>query len=482
MHIEECSNQAPWHLARISHLGCCANNEHDHHFGDTFTALYGDLTQLGPVRAGATLAQAVMDIYADDQVRKWLTKRDSSKGSKRTILPFVHKQDERRRANHPFRIGADIMTDARWFEFTQQQRAIEDACHTDFVNSNYKGKPITIEVIKNGYKKLSALDCTKDEWIRASIVVATNRERCSLTHVRAKQYTEHFQTVAIRWLKDFKSWINRPSPEFEAAALQDPCFYEYYVQGADGFLNENIMRDLSLVNAIPIVYHSIKFDEDTERWLRPIIDSSPPGTVITSPTRPISINVELVMPPNTPSQVMKALQAFSIVPQPRESTKPCIVIPIVEFPCKWDRTLTPVHGSPHFSQSKVLLRQWFPVELNFAVTVHKSEGRTLPRTIIALSYRQAAGCNYTYAQVHVAFSRVTKAEHMRLLLTGDNEVEQWRSLLYINNLRPDPAVKFYFFGFRDIPAGREDMNDNWRSNGWSAARANYNFKQYMGIN
>jgi len=66
VHIEECSNQAPWHLARIHHLGCGMKNTFDRPFGCPSTILYCDLSQLGPVSASATLAQVVMDVYADD--------------------------------------------------------------------------------------------------------------------------------------------------------------------------------------------------------------------------------------------------------------------------------------------------------------------------------------------------------------------------------------------------------------------------------
>ena len=380
--IEECSNLAPWHLSRLSLLGCSANNILDKRFGDTYTRLSGDLTQLGPVKAGATLAQGVMDIYADSKVRKWMTNRESNKETEKTVLPFVQKEDEKRRANHPFRIGVDIMTELRWFEFTQQQRAITDPNHTRLVNKTYRGEPLTMREIKDNYKILSPSDCTKDEWVKASIIVCTNRERCSLTHTRAIQYATHFGTIVLRWLKDFKCWKQRPPPEYEASALQDPCFYEYYVEGVEGYLNENIMRDLCLVNAVPIVYHSVKFDEETEKWMRPLIDSSPSGTVITSPTRPICINVKLLMPDNTPSIVMKALRSFSIVPMPKDDPKADIVVPIGEFFCKWDRSLTPVHGSYNFAPSRVLLRQYFPVETGFAATVHKSEGRTMPESLL----------------------------------------------------------------------------------------------------
>ena len=89
--IEECSNLAPWHLSRLSLLGCSTNNIFDKPFGDTYTRLSGDLTQLGPVKAGATLAQGVMEIYADSMVRKWMTNRECNKETAENHTSFCTK-------------------------------------------------------------------------------------------------------------------------------------------------------------------------------------------------------------------------------------------------------------------------------------------------------------------------------------------------------------------------------------------------------
>jgi len=262
--------------------------------------------------------------------------------------------------------------------------------------------------------------------------------------------------------------------------MQDPCFYEYFVRWAGGFLNENILRDLRLINAIPLLFHSIKFDSETDRWIQQLMSSCQAGTVITAPTRPLCINVELEMPPNTSPVVIKALQRFSIIKPPRNSAAPPrIVVPIKEFPCQWERTATPVRGSELFPASKVLLKQCFPVELGFAVTVHKAEGRTMKHVVVALSHCNATGCNFSYAQVHVALSRVRSGDHMRLLLTGRHETDQWMSLLYINELRPDPAIKYFFGGF--CQTNPEAPNIDWQTNEWSADRANSNFKRLMKI-
>ena len=482
--VDEISNQAPWHLGRLSLFGQVATNNFQEFFGGNNVQLYGDYTQLGPVKAGPTIPRALMDIYADPDVRKFLTGRKKKDRSGDTILPSLHKEDERLNANHPYRIGTKIMENARWFELTQQQRAAEDPEHTERVNKTYRGEPVQAFDIKQSIQSLSPEDCSQEEWVNAPVLVATNRERFTLTHERAVAYARFHGTIVIRWLKEFDHWKQEPSLEYRATAMLDPCFYEYYVPGAEGFLTENIHRDLQLVNALAIRYHSIKFDEDTETSLAYDFQNAVPGEVITSPRRPHCINVEVFMSANTPVHVVDALWQFSLRPRPSETTdnsgdQVLPVIPIVEFNCAWDSSPTTVHGSPFFCPSKVLLRQHFPLEPAFAITVHKSEGRTIRRAIIALSHCPAQQCDFTYAQLHVAFSRVKKGSHIRLLLAGKDEVDQWASIVYINFLRPDPAITFFFGGFREI--SDSDPNKNWKENKWCPIRANTSFRRHMDI-
>ena len=80
--------------------------------------MLGDYTQLGPVKADSVL-KAIMEVYADKTVHKWLTKRNK-KVKKDSILPSKHKEEDRKWLNHPYRIGAEIMTSARWCEMTQK--------------------------------------------------------------------------------------------------------------------------------------------------------------------------------------------------------------------------------------------------------------------------------------------------------------------------------------------------------------------------
>ena len=96
--------------------------------------------------------------------------------------------------------------------------------------------------------------------------------------------------------------------------------------------------------------------------------------------------------------------------------------------------------------------------------------------ILALSHKEAKGCNFSYAQLHVALLRVEYSKHMRLLLTGNSEWRKWMSIQYIDSLEPDPLVPFYFGGFREVN-GDADPNAGWLDNEWSADRANESFKR-----
>ena len=478
--IEECSTEAPWHIARLCFLCQVANGELDRSFGGCLALLLGDLTQLGPVKAGNSITQAVMDVYADDTVRKWMAKTKPKKKKDTTILPFDHNEDNRYKADHPYTIGTNLMISVRWYEMLQQQRCIEDPEHTKMVNGTYRGMPISLMDLKRRLKILSSEDCKKKEWIEASVLTATNRQRFSLTHDRAIQFARYHKTVVLRWLKDMKDdWTPAPEPQYKAEAMQDPCFYEYFVEGCDGFVSECVSRDLHIVNALPFKYHSIKFDPQTEKFLQERLNNATPGDFITVPQRPLCVNIELFMPDNTPNSVKRALKRLSI--RDTSSITPISnpIIPITEQQCTWDSNQTPVYGGTHFPSSKITLRHYFPLEPALAITVHKAQGRTLKRVIIALSYCDAKGCNFSYRQVHVALSRVRNSDHIRLLLTGESEAMQWMSLLYIDNLRPDPSIRFYFAGFRDCSI--DNPNLNWLSNEWNARRANTVFKREMGL-
>jgi hypothetical protein len=196
------------------------------------TILIGDLTQLGPVKAGMSITASIMDIFLDNDLRKLMPKKGIKKKKPgETVLPCIRKEDMKYNTGNPYVTGAKIMTQARVFEMTEQHRS-EDPVHTKLVGEMYQGKGLSFEKLKNnGYSILSQKDEMDKSWAKAPVLVCTNRERYTLTAKRAIQYGKAFNVPVIRWLCNYDKWQNKPPDEHEADALQDPCFYEIFVPG-----------------------------------------------------------------------------------------------------------------------------------------------------------------------------------------------------------------------------------------------------------
>ena len=487
-HIDEVGTQAPAHLARKSAL-CAMISDNTLSFGGRPTLLYGDLTQIGPVKAGHTLTQAVMDINASDSIRTKIVMPGKAKKARKSKVPSAsllpgHAQYS---ADHPYTIGARITTQVRWFELQQQNRIKTDQDHQHLVERLYHGLPVTQTDIKNKYKLISCSDLASEEWLQAPILVATNRERLTFVGERAKLFAVSNGSHVIRWPREMKDWEQQPTPDYQEEALEnDPVCWEYFVPDALGFLNENVKKNLLLVNAMPVRYHSIRYSSDYEVLLRHEMSVKSAGETIDMPVPPEALVVELLPPrDHVDPTILDALHELSLERPKhdrsgnllRHSNR--ILIPLHRYSCSWDNGPTIIRGGSHFLPSRAIFKDTFPVELAFSITVHKAQGRTLRRVIIALSSCGVRVCEFTFSQLLVALSRVTDGDHIRLLLTGTTEEEKWNSITYINNLKRDPSIAYFFAGFQRQNLTPECINDGWLEDTWSADRANANFERML---
>jgi len=441
--FDEVSNECPEYLAKMSHACQQALHCYDMDFGGLPVLLLGDLGQMPPVKKQALHTSAInlaiwnRDIYMHQQQQ---TENKS-------------KYDQ----NHPFTIGTNIFTKARWFEFKEQMRST-NAIHTSFIGELYSRHPIKTEDIKTKYQLLHQDDLTdcNSVWLTAPVLVATNRERYTLTPIRAILYAKHHHQPVIRWPRKYTRWAQQPVPsKIDQCIANDTCFYEYYVQGGPCHVTQNFNKYRLLLNGTPAWFHSTTLDSnELTEHINYLYQHGLPGDVITLENPPTSINIQLHANDNETLQLWKN---FTLVTDQ-------IVIPICEGMTSSNKetTYTPVHGGLDYLPSKVKLESRFGVEASFAMTIHKAEGQTMPNAILALSKPPVR--NLTYCHLYVAFSRVRGCDNIRLLLNGDQQVHKWDSIAYIDCLRADKHLNAFF-------AGYHNQRNQWKQNTWDPQRA-----------
>ena len=516
--VDELSNQAPWHLAKLN-MACQQAMDNDLPFGGIPVILCGDLVQLEPVRAGLSLPAAIIEMCENvwskpsTKHRKHLRAKLQAK-QKRSKSNDVELDTDHRDAHHPFAHGANIINLSRLYELDEQVRS-DDPQHSAFVTSLFNCNPPEMTDLMK-IPLLSHEDFLDPDspWFKAPILVMTHRERHSLTHEAAIRFAKATGKPVIRWKAHTENWKQAPPEHLKHEAYSDPCFYEYFVQGAEAFLNVTISKTLGLVNAQSFKCHSLTLHmEEQQQDLNQRIETSVPGEIITLPQEPLAVNAEINIkhftneqlhqlenfrlsfadhaspqPPQTnPSDCSldddndsysdaKPLRplpttanpkpnindpTFTIPrkkPKPQPEHQP-FVIPITQAQGKLSKNAA-VYGTSNIKPSEIDIKPHFPFQLAFVMTVNKSEGQTMPNAILALSERPHARFNFTFRHLYVACSRVRKRQHNRLLLTGRRH-RKYHSLHYLTLLKPpwDSASVLKGFRARGGPGWEDDIWD-----------------------
>jgi hypothetical protein len=226
------------------------------------------------------------------------------------------------------------------------------------------------------------------------------------------------------------------------------CFWESFVPQADAFLTCNVNNNLGLANGSPVSMHAVTFSsEDQLMSVQSKIDSLPPGSEIVLDSPPCSVNLKVAETFDSKTKIsLKRKAQFSILM--KHSLCPdAIVIPI-----KPNRS----HNKGHFfavrgpsSFSRVQTRPSFPIELAFGMTVHKAQGHTMPRVVLALSHHNVDTCKMTHPSMFVAMTRVEHRDYLRMLCHQSGSRPGMLGLQCITNLKPNQNVLDHCAGFTD---------------------------------
>jgi len=325
------------------------------------------------------------------------------------------------------------------------------------------------------YKSLTSEDINSEDFRFAPIIVTGNYERHELNAFQARLWALYHNTHVIRWKRqlNFQSWEGQPGTLLQTEEAQkEVCFWEYFVPKAPAYLTYNLNVSQNLANGTEVVEDSLSFtSKEDEQYLIQMKEHTPIGSTIDLPNPPSAINVELYpyMEWETDSEKeekrgkRRAWTSGSLVNDGR------IIIPISiahKNKTKWNKDSIRARGGRiRFRASRMLMADYFPIELGFSFTVPKAQGRTIRREIASLSEHPDSLLRCTWEQLYVILSRIRHHEHSRLLLKMNDR----STLRYIAELKKDPYTAYYFKGF---PNQSSDEVSYWNE-ALAARQANF---------
>ena len=383
--------------------------------------------------------------------------------SVRSTKRLTRKQESNARKYGPtslVRRGCSLFSEFDRSHLTTQHRCKYPE-HQKFINDLSDGEPITIDTIRRQYKPFTAQDVRNDpdKWQFAPVLVASNRERINITYRQCIAFAKATHTHVYRWQVHSSKWRNAPklSSDRQEAINNDHAFWQLFVSYANAFLTGNINTFLDLANGTGILQHSLTFaTPEDEQYASEQASLLPFGSIITLPNPPLSVNVAIVEPAPADlermsnrsrcisEQRMHALRKLSLYPN--DPSQP-IVIPITATSKTKGKMFTIPGLRQRYASSRVFLQPLFNYDLAFSMTIHKAQGRTLERVVLALSCHPNYIQRMTFASIYVAFSRVKNPDDIRLLFHSPGGYPNYNELRYITELKPNKYTRAYYAGF-----------------------------------
>jgi len=357
--------------------------------------------------------------------------------------------------------GCKLFSELERYHLTEQRRAKDDSVHMDFLKKLASGLDISWRDFKP-YKSLDRTDAQKEEWQFPPVLVSSNRERLEIVHQKAVLFAKLHKTHVFKWRNHVTHWKNKPEDPgylYEENAM----LWQYFVCGSEAFLTKNMNPLLGLANGTPLVCHSLVLDHNIHNVedIKAQIAALPFGSEIILSAPPVAVNMKVQTgldgkkPSRAKRRQLEALKHHSILPMEDND----IVIPLSEKSDK-TKTLKMKNGSPllgHLSAADVT--PILAYDLAFAMTVHKAQGRTIKRVVIALTSRPIHRNQLAYASIFVGMTRVTESDNIRILEHGRGSGlgQRRHALGYLSGLLPHKNINIYNAGFE-----RDNGVWNWR--------------------
>ena len=104
-------------------------------------------------------------------------------------------------------------------------------------------------------------------------------------------------------------------------------------------------------------------------------------------------------------------------------------------------------GTTEFLPSKVEVSSVSSLEPDFAITVHKTQGRIFNKVILCLSNTHNSKHIHEYAALYIAISRVKCKEDIIFFVhLSSSGIPDLETLTFVNILKPDKSLNVFFEG------------------------------------
>ena len=252
-----------------------------------------------------------------------------------------------------------------------RSRNISPECNYPFRRVNWKR-----------YKTLSVADVTGEGLFRgATHLCSNNDERAVLNRVLAEDYGQLHKKQVLRWKRDVPAWVSSIGEDSTADNLWQVLanheeFFGLFVEGAPAFLTTNFCVRKKLCNGTPCKMVSIGYHSESDQ--------------IQYDLAVMSENSPLVMIPR-PDYIVVDCEGVGLVPVSLTDT--------LKLKLGKVKIEVPAHG----------------VEIGFACTLHKAQGRTLNKVVLHINPSTVLHT----ASIHVGMTRVRMAENLRIFPIPD---------------------------------------------------------------
>lgn len=282
-------------------------------------------------------------------------------------------------------------------------------------------RPMSDDLCAAVTEEITASDIQNDpEWnTKSTCLTSTNSDRMTVNKVRVMQFARANNQPTIGWRRELKHEL----PQFLQKPLYNPQLFPelfaYFTQSAPAMVlangHANVSRGIANGSSCKMV--SLSWDDDDDRRAAEAIISAHRdySTVCEIPKAPDHIIVSIVG-----VDVAKWPKHLNLAPQDSKGVVKELHIPI--------GVNTRQTGVLTMNKLKLPYRK-HAVDLAFAITVHKAQGKTLSHVLALLDGENA---RLTFELLYVSFSRVTCKENFRCFPLSDRRA----TIAKLKSMRP----------------------------------------------